>query len=101
MRQRKVKNEEARLAALEHLQIKNSRDLPREWQKYVKSYLKEFAGDIYMELGCGRGHFLNAHAKERTEDFFLGVEGRSSVVLRALELTHENQLNNLLFMCNK
>lgn len=90
MRQRKVKNEAARLAALEHLQIKNSRDLPGKW--------RNFDGKLYTELGCGRGHFLNALAGQNPGDFFIGVEGRSSVVLRALELTHENRLTNLLFI---
>ena len=104
------------MAALDYLQIKNSKDLPGKWREYIGSQawlgvqvepgqafaefksLSEFTGKIYMELGCGRGHFLNALASEKPEDFFLGVEGRSSVVLRALELTAENQLSNLLFI---
>lgn len=95
MRQRRVKNEAAKLAALDHLQIKNSKDLAGKWREYIGP---GFSGKIYMELGCGRGHFLNVLAKENPQDFFVGVEGRSSVVLRALELTEENQLDNLLFI---
>ena len=124
MRQRKVKNEAARLEALDHLQIKNSKDLPGKWREFIgivdslnpkaeaeigaevglgvsppgfeKS--SDFNGKIYMELGCGRGHFINALAREKPGDFFIGVEGRSSVVLRAMELTEENQLTNLIFI---
>ncbi len=98
MRQRKVKNEAVRLEALSYLQIKNSRNLRGKWLDCVKTKNPDFEGKIYLELGCGRGHFLNAMAEARPEDFFIGVEGRSSVVFKALELTRDTGAPNLLFI---
>lgn len=88
MRQRKVKNEEERLKALESYMIQNSIELKGSWQDV-------FNEDIYLELGCGRGHFLIAKAKQNPCDFYIGAEGRSSIVLRALEKIAEVGLSNV------
>ncbi len=98
MRQRKVKNEAERLAALEHLQVKNSRDLPGSWAYFCRDKNAKFSGDIYLEAGCGRGHFLAALGDAHPENFYIGAEGRSSVVLRAMELIQEKELSNVLFI---
>ncbi|NLT47857.1 MAG: hypothetical protein GXX92_05525, partial [Clostridiales bacterium] len=60
MRQRKVKNEEQRLAALEYLQVRDSGELRGRWADFLKEKNESFAGEIYLEAGCGRGHFLAA-----------------------------------------
>lgn len=88
MRQRKVKNEEERLKALESYMIQNSTELKGSWHDV-------FNGDIYLELGCGRGHFLIAKAKQSPCAFYIGAEGRSSIVLRALEKIAEEELTNV------
>lgn len=98
MRQRKVKNEEQRLAAMEHMQIKNSREICGQWSTFIKEKLDPFNGNIYLEAGCGRGHFLAALAGSDTRSFYLGAEGRSSVVLRAMELISDKELENVLFI---
>lgn len=96
MRQRKVKNEAERLAALTEYMITEGKTLAGRWAEYLKTRNPEFKGAIYFELGCGRGHFLAAHAKENPEAFYIGAEGRSSIVLRALELIRDNGLANAL-----
>ncbi|PKM84902.1 MAG: tRNA (guanosine(46)-N7)-methyltransferase TrmB [Firmicutes bacterium HGW-Firmicutes-11] len=84
MRQRKVKNESARLAALEHRMMGSPDD--RDW---LAGY-----GSRYLELGCGRGHFLVAKAKADPDGAYIGAEGRSSIVLRALEMIEAEGLYN-------
>ncbi|MDD2215245.1 MAG: tRNA (guanosine(46)-N7)-methyltransferase TrmB [Eubacteriales bacterium] len=96
MRQRKVKNEAERLAALEEYMIREAIELKGRWNDYLRQMNQGFKRSIFLELGCGRGHFLVAHAEQNPEDFYIGAEGRSSIVLRALELIQENKLLNAL-----
>ncbi|GAB1476269.1 tRNA (guanosine(46)-N7)-methyltransferase TrmB [Bacillota bacterium] len=98
MRQRKVKNEGERLASLEYLQVKNSKELSGSWRSFLKEKNADFSGKIYLEAGCGRGHFLSALAEANPENFYIGAEGRSSVVLRAMELIRDKELQNVLFI---
>lgn len=89
MRQRKVKNEKERLAALDQYTIKNAADIKGLWHEF-------FHKDIFLEIGCGRGHFLVAKARENPGSLFIGAEGRSSIVLRALELIDNEGISNAL-----
>lgn len=98
MRQRKVKNEELRLVALEYLQIRDGPELRGGWRDFLKVKNDRFSGEIYLEAGCGRGHFLAALAEANPSHFYLGAEGRSSVVLRAMELARDKELANVLFI---
>lgn len=101
MRQRKVKHEEERLAALSLYQILTPEEQKGHWQEIAKARLDAKEGDtpqVYLELGCGRGKFLADLATLHPDCFYLGVEGRSSVVLRAMELIHERGLRNVLFL---
>ena len=98
MRQRKVKNEAERLAALEYLQVKNSGELRGRWKDFLREKNDSFLGQIYLEAGCGRGHFLAALGEAHPNRFYLGAEGRSSVVLRAMELVRDRDLANVLFI---
>lgn len=96
MRQRKVKNETERLAALEDFMIKGAMEWKGRWSEYLQQINQGFKRSVYLELGCGRGHFLAAQAEQNPEDFYIGAEGRSSIVLRALELIQEKKLLNAL-----
>lgn len=98
MRQRKVKNEAERLASLEYLQVKNSRELRGSWTFFCRDKNANFSGEIYLEAGCGRGHFLAALGEAHPENFYIGAEGRSSVALRAMELIREKELLNVIFI---
>ncbi len=98
MRQRKVKNEEERLAVLEYLQVKNGRELRGRWAEYINEKTEDFNGELYLEAGCGRGHFLASLGDANPRCFYLGAEGRSSVVLRAMELIRDRELKNVLFI---
>ena len=98
MRQRKVKNEAIRLAAVEYLQIKNGQEILGRWRDFLKEKNHDFTGGIFLEIGCGRGHFLASMGEANPNHFYLGAEGRSSVVLKAMELIQEKELVNVLFI---
>ena len=115
MRQRKVKNEAERLAALSGFAAGSGVVYKGRWreeflartggaQKVGSPCLEAEAPPapaerkLFLELGCGRGHFLAAHAADNPESFYVGAEGRSSIVLRAMELAEERALSNVLFI---
>lgn len=50
---------------------------------------------IHLEIGMGKGAFINGMAKLHPEINFIGIEKYTSVIVSALELTLENQLTNV------
>lgn len=101
MRQRKVKHEAERLAALSEYTIMDPMEQKGRWDEIAREYMSGqsgYNGEIHLELGCGRGKFLADLAKNHPDRFYLGAEGRSSVVLRAMELIHERRTPNVLFI---
>ncbi|MCI5898549.1 MAG: tRNA (guanosine(46)-N7)-methyltransferase TrmB [Anaerovoracaceae bacterium] len=94
MRQRKVKHEEERLEALREYTVKDG----TEWRGRWGEVLGAQGRPIYLEMGCGRGHFLAALGELHPDACYIGAEGRSSIVLRALELTKEKGLENVRFI---
>ncbi len=96
MRQRRVKNEAQRLAALAEYIVDDGKSMADHWHRFLKGRNPEFDGRIYFEPGCGRGHFLVDRAKADESAFFIGAEGRRSVALRALEKIQKSGLSNVL-----
>ncbi|MGI6752148.1 MAG: tRNA (guanosine(46)-N7)-methyltransferase TrmB [Anaerovoracaceae bacterium] len=94
MRQRKVKNEAAKLAAVEEFMVKGAMAYRGKWRSVFSC--ENDAAPLFVEIGCGRGHFLAAHALANPQNLYLGIEGRSSIVLRALELIRDEELTNML-----
>ncbi|NCB03497.1 MAG: tRNA (guanosine(46)-N7)-methyltransferase TrmB [Spirochaetia bacterium] len=95
MRQRKVKNESEKLAALEEYMVKDGRERKGQWRKSF-TFQNEVKRELYLEIGCGRGHFLTTLANNYPKRCYIGVEGRSSIVLRTLELINNKGLSNVL-----
>lgn len=93
MRQRKVKNEEERLAALTICFLQNPEAQKSRWH--------EAFGDtkpIFIEIGCGKGQFAITSAKLHPENNYIAVEGQGSVILRALEKVQDGGQSNILFV---
>ena len=78
MRQRKAKDLENRLAACEHLMIRDA--VPGMWGEYFGRQ-----ADTYLEIGCGKGDFIIKKAKDDPASDFVAVEGQETVILRAME----------------
>jgi tRNA (guanine-N7-)-methyltransferase len=101
MRQRKVKHEAERLSALSDYMITDPMEQKGRWEELAQKHMSEqpdYKGEIYLELGCGRGKYLADLAAMHPERFYLGAEGRSSVILRAMEQIHERKTPNVLFI---
>lgn len=97
MRQRKVKNETKRLAALEHLQVNDPQKNRGRWMEFVNSK-NPYTNDIFLEIGCGRGKFLADLAKANPNSFYLGAEGKGSIALSAMEMVDAGALSNVQFI---
>lgn len=93
MRQRKVKNEEEKLAVFKDLLIETAQEEKGKWQEV-------FGNDrpVCLELGCGKGQFLLKMAMENPDKNFIGIEGQKSVVLRALDKASKTDVKNIRFV---
>lgn len=53
---------------------------------------------LYLELGCGKGKFINARALDDPDAYFVGIEGLDAVLVRGLERAKEARIANLRFV---
>lgn len=95
MRQRRVKNLEDKLQALSSHMVDNPKEYRGKWHEL-------FGNDnpIYLELGCGKGQFLSGYAEKYGDRNYIGIEGQSTVLLRALEKAESRELGNILYFCD-
>lgn len=93
MRQRKVKNEAEKLALHDDYLVKDAKSYKGKWQELFQQRQA-----LSLEIGCGRGQFIMTLAKENPDKNYIGIEGQSSVVLRALEKATETGLKNIFFV---
>jgi tRNA (guanine-N7-)-methyltransferase len=93
MRQRKVKNEEEKLQVYSNLLAKTPAMNKGRWRENFGNN-----NDIYVEIGCGKGQFITTLARENPDRNYIGIEGRGSVILRALEKTVESKCSNIIFI---
>jgi tRNA (guanine-N7-)-methyltransferase len=93
MRLRKIKNIEEKLAEHHQYMIDDPRDRKGNWQQVFKN-----GNEIFAEFGCGRGQFIMALAEQNPARNYIAVEGRSSVMLRALEKAAKAKLDNIVFV---
>lgn len=93
MRQRKVKNEDEKLAQFQDLLIEDGVNCKGKWNELFQD-----EGDLCLELGCGKGQFLLKMASKNPDKNFIGIEGQRSVVLRALDKAQKAGLKNIRFI---
>lgn len=93
MRQRRIKNLEAKLSNYNDLIICKPKEMNGRWEK-------EFSCDnpIYLELGCGKGRFITGLAALHPERSYIGCEGHLSVIYRAVSKAQEAELSNVRFI---
>ena len=53
---------------------------------------------VHLEIGTGKGKFINQLAIENPDINYVGIEKYSSVLIRALDKLDESQAQNLLFI---
>ena len=93
MRQRKVKNEEDRLAEHHEYLIEDPKERKGNWQEVFEN-----GNGIYAEFGCGKGKFIMTLAEKNPDWNYIAVEGRGSIILRALEKATQEGLKNIVFV---
>lgn len=95
MRQRRVKNLDEKLQALSSHMIDNPQEYRGRWNEV-------FGNDnpIFLEIGCGKGQFISACAENNPGRNYIGIEGQSVVLLRALEKAEALGTDNLVFICD-
>ena len=93
MRQRKVKNEVERLAEHHRYLIEDPKARKGNWREVFENN-----NNIYAELGCGKGKFIMTLAEQNPERNYIAIEGRGSIILRALEKATGEGLTNIVFV---
>lgn len=93
MRQRKIKNLDEKITALNEFIIEDSKEKKGCWASVFGN-----ENPIYLELGCGKGKFLLSQAINNPDKNFIGIEGQESVVLRALEKAKKFSCKNIKFV---
>lgn len=71
---------------------------PTEYKGRWKAVF-ENPGELHIEVGMGKGKFLNEMARRNPHINYIGIEMYSSVLLRALQKMEANPLPNLKFLC--
>lgn len=92
MRQRNIKNLETKLNEVREYMIENPESMKGRWRS-----LFNCGGDLLLEIGCGKGQFITSHAEANPDNMYLAIEGQSNILLRALQKSKANNLNNVRF----
>ena len=93
MRMRKKKHLDERLERSGARLVKEPFENKGKWNKV-------FGNDnpIHIEIGSGKGHFIEGMAKKYPDINFIAVDVIPDVILMGLELTDSEDLPNLRFM---
>jgi tRNA (guanine-N7-)-methyltransferase len=90
MRLRKIPRAGEYIASQPELAVVGGENLKGNWQSIFASIQP-----IHIEIGMGKGGFINEMARRNPDINFIGIELYDSVLLRSLEKLVENPLPNL------
>ncbi len=93
MRHRRVKNEAERIAEHHRYLIGDPKTVKGNWQSVFGN-----GNAIYAEFGCGKGKFIMTLAERNPDRNYIAVEGKGSIILRALEKATREGRNNIVFV---
>ena len=96
MRQRKIKDIEEKIVEYRDLIVEEPVSHKGSWRE-VFAPDSEDKG-LFVEIGCGKGRFILESAKNSPEDYFIAVEGFSSVIYRALQKIRSAKVENVRFI---
>ena len=106
MRMRKKRNFEARMEACEDLllaqgtngilNMKEAVENFRAWIDFEKAFGN--SNPVALEIGCGKGGFVRALAKQQPAWNFLALEKMSNVILTPLEAVKADGVTNIKFL---
>ena len=95
MRLRKVKN------AKERLMVDDNKYFIEDATKYKGKWHELFNNDnpIHIEIGCGKGRFIETLSELNKDINYIAIEKFDSVLLRALEKVIDKDIPNLKLAC--
>ncbi len=91
MRQRVVKGKEGIMLLCQNWIVREPQTRKGSWAESFKR-----RGDIFLELGSGKGQFITRLAAEEPAHNFIAAEGGENIVIRTLEKAQAASLENLL-----
>lgn len=83
------------MEAVRHYIVEDAKENKGRWREFFGAGADS---RLYMELGCGKGKFLCAHAQADQEAHFIGIEGLDAVLIRGLERADAEQIGNIRFV---
>jgi len=92
MRMRRKRHLDTRMERCGHLLVPEPKSLRGRWLDELPY------SEVHLELGCGKGRFTAETAKTSPETLFVAVEKISNVLIAALELTMQSELNNVRYI---
>lgn len=92
MRRRKKPGAKDELLKLEHMLILNPEGHKGNWKNVANNK------KIHVELGTGRGQFINTLAEMHREIFFIGIEIKEEILLDAVKKSVDNGLDNIKYL---
>ncbi|CAM5784641.1 tRNA (guanosine(46)-N7)-methyltransferase TrmB [Brevibacillus borstelensis] len=87
--------------------IPGAEEALREYPTFVDNpagmkgrWKERFGNDhpIHIEIGCGKGRFINTLAERHPDINFIAIELKAEVVLRAAQRTEKREIPNLAFV---
>ena len=90
MRLKKIPRAGEYIASQPKLAVVGGEELKGKWHSFFEN-----SGPIHIEIGMGKGGFINEMARRYPNINFIGIEVYDSVLLRSLEKLVENPLPNL------
>ena len=93
MRLRNIAGARDVIAGSEYV-IQNPTECKGHWKEIFDN-----PGELHIEVGMGKGKFLNEMARKNPHINYLGIEMYSSVLLRAIQKMEADPLPNLKFLC--
>lgn len=91
MRMRRKPNREPRMESCAAVQIKKPEDYRGRWRA-------SFGEPLWLEIGCGKGGFTAALAREHPEVSLLAVEKAEDALVIAMERVCAQGINNVRFI---
>lgn len=92
MRRRKKPGAKEQLLELDHMLLLNPEKYKGNWKDIMNNER------IHVELGTGRGQFINTLAEKHRDISFIGIEIKEEILLDAVKKSIDMGLNNIKYL---
>lgn len=92
MRRRKKPGAKEELLSHDSLLVENPQQYKGNWKQMLKS------DRVHIELGIGRGQFINTLAEQNNDIGYIGIEIKEEILLDAVKKTVDEGLDNIKYL---